>query len=145
MKVSAHSSNNMKIVFLGIPYFIAVLLILIGVFLFIRRTRLGIQTTGTVIGKAKYTRKLHKIDTDMEAPIIKYTVNGQEYTNTADKFTMIGINDDLPKGTQVRIRVNKRDHRRFVLTDSGDMAEKLFIAAGVFLIISYTVLLLRYF
>ena len=134
-----------RVIFLGIPYFIAALLILIGVFLYIRRTRLGIQTMGTVVGKAKYTRKLHKIDTDVEAPIIKYTVDGHEYTNTADKFTMIGINDDLPKGTQVRIRVNKRDHRRFVLTDSGDLAEKMVTAAGVFLIISYTVLVLRYF
>ena len=134
-----------RVIFLGIPYFIAALLILIGVFLYIRRTRLGIQTVGTVVGRAKYTRKLHKIDTDMEAPIIKYTVDGKEYTNTADRFTMTGIDDDLPKGTQVRIRVNKRDHRRFVLTDSGDMAEKMVTAAGVFLIISYTVLLLRYF
>ena len=134
-----------RIIFLGIPYFIAALLILIGVFLYIRRTRLGIQTVGTVVGRAKYTRKLHKIDTDMEAPIIKYTVDGKEYTNTADSFTMTGIDADLPKGTQVRIRVNKRDHRRFVLTDSGDMAEKMVTAAGVFLIISYTVLLIRYF
>ena len=134
-----------RVIFLGIPYFIAALLILIGVFLYIRRTRLGIQTVGTVVGRAKYTRKLHKIDTDMEAPIIKYTVDGKEYTNTADRFTMTGIDDDLPKGTQVRIRVNKRDHRRFVLTDSGDMAEKMVTAAGVFLIISYTVLLIRYF
>ena len=135
----------MRIIFLGFPFILGVLLILIGIFLFIKRTRMGIQITGTVVGRAKYTRKLHKIDTDMEAPIIKYTVNGQEYTNTADRFTMTGIDDDLPKGAQVRIRVNKRDHRRFVLTESGDLKEKICICAGIFVIISYTVLFLRYF
>ena len=134
-----------RIIFLGFPYILGVILILTGIFLFIRRTRLGIQITGTVVGRAKYSRKLHKIDTDMEAPIVKYTVNGKEYTNTADKFTMTGIDDDLPKGTTVRIRVNKRDHRRFLLVESGDLAEKLVTASGIFLMIAYTVLLIRYF
>lgn len=134
-----------KTILLGVPVIIGMILIIIGAGLVIRRTRTGIQTEGVVIGRSKYSRKLHKIDTEMEAPIVKYTVQGKEYTNTAAKYKMMGTGDDLEKGDRVRIRVDRKDHRKFTLTESGGLAELILIAGGVFMIIAYTVLMVRYY
>lgn len=129
---------------LAVPIALGVCLILIGVFLFIRRTRLGIQTTGIIVGTAKYNKKYAKIKMDVEAPIVKYTVKGQVYECTADKFLMEGT-ISYKKGDRINIRVNRKNHRKFQPVQSKDTAEKIFICCGTFIILAYIIMYIRYF
>lgn len=127
----------------GYPIIIAVILILIGIVLFLRRTRSGIQTKGEVVGIAKHNRKYTKLKLDVEAPIVRYTVNGTEYTGAAAKFRMNGTGI-YEKGDIIDIRVSKKNPRVFEPRESGDTAEKLFITGGIFVIIAYIAVYIRY-
>lgn len=129
---------------LAAPIVIGIILILIGIYFFIRRTRLGIQTTGIVVGTAKYNKKQAKIKMDVEAPIVKYSVNGHEYECTADKFLMEGM-ISYKKGDVIAIRVNRKNPRRFQPVQSGNTAEKILVSCGTFMIIAYIIMYIRYF
>ena len=129
---------------LAAPIVIGIILILIGIYLFIRRTRLGIQTTGVVIGTAKYNKKQAKVKMDVEAPIVRYTVKGHQYECTASKFLMEGILN-YKKGDSIPIRVSRKNPRKFQPVQSGTTAEKIFITCGTFMIIAYIIMYIRYF
>lgn len=126
------------------PIIIGLILILIGIYLFVRRTRLGIQTTGVIVGTAKYQKKQAKIKMDVEAPIVRYTVKGHEYECTAKKFLMEGT-VSYQKGSVIHIRVSKKNPRNFQPVQSGDTAEKIFITCGAFMIFAYIIMYIRYF
>lgn len=129
---------------LAAPVAIGIILILIGVYLFVRRTRLGIQTTGVIVGTAKYSKKQAKIKMDVEAPIVSYIVNGHKYECTADKFLMEGMNS-YKKGSKINIRVSRKNPRKFQPVQSGDTAEKILISCGTFMILAYIIMYIRYF
>ena len=131
-------------VILAAPVIIGIILILTGIYMFLRRTRLGIQTIGIIVGTAKYTKKQAKIKMDVEAPIVRYTVKGHEYECTADKFLMEGMNS-YKKGSKINIRVSRKNPRKFQPVQSGDRAEKILISCGAFMIIAYIIMYIRYF
>lgn len=126
----------------GFPIIIAAIMIFVGIMMMISRTRGGIQTTGTIIGKAGYTKKMSKVKMDVDAPIVKYTVGGNEYTCTVSKFRMEGINF-FDKGDKIRLRVDKKNPYKVKAVDNGGILEKLLIAGGIFIIIAFAVLYIR--
>ncbi len=131
-------------IILAVPVVIAVLLILIGVFLHINRTRLGIQTVGVVTGISKLTKTHLKVKMDMESPIVKYSVKGQEYTCPSVKYQAEGITT-YKKGQKINIRVSRRNPRVFAPVKSGSTAEVFLIFGGIFMIIAYIIMYIRYF
>ena len=51
------------------PLIIALILILIGVLLYLRRTKMGINTTGVVVGTAKIAKKMTKLKMSVNIPV----------------------------------------------------------------------------
>ena len=123
-------------IILAVPVVIAVLLMSIGVFMHINRTRLGIQTVGVITHL--------KVKMDMESPIVKYTVKGQEYTCASVKYQAEGITT-YKKGEKINIRVSRRNSRIFSPVKSGGTAEIFLIFGGIFMIIAYIIMYIRYF
>ena len=131
-------------IILAVPVVIAVLLMSIGVFMNINRTRLGIQTVGVITGISKLKKTHLKVKMDMESPIVKYTVKGQEYTCASVKYQAEGINT-YKKGEKINIRVSRRNPRIFSPVKSGGTAEIFLIFGGIFMIIAYIIMYIRYF
>lgn len=131
-------------IILAVPVILGILLMLIGVFLYIRRTRLGIQTVGVVTGVSKMNKTYAKVKMDMESPIVKYNVKGQEYTCASYKYQAEGI-VTYKKGEKINIRVSRRNPRVFAPVKSGGTAEIFLIFGGIFMIIAYIIMYLRYF
>ena len=125
------------------PLIIALILILIGVLLHLRRTKMGINTTGVVVGTAKIAKKMTKLKMSVEAPVVRYTVKGREYTCTASKFRMDST-QTYYKGEVIDIRVNKKDPHKFEPLESCSTAEKLLITGGVFIIIAFGAVYIKY-
>ena len=131
-------------IILAVPVILGVLLLLIGIFLHINRTRLGIQTVGVVTGVSKLNKTYAKVKMDMESPIVRYTVKGQEYTCASVKYQAEGV-VTYKKGEKINIRVSRRNPRIFSPVKSGGTAEIFLIFGGVFMIISCIVMYIRYF
>ncbi len=131
-------------IILAVPVILGVLLLLIGIFLHINRTRLGIQTVGVVTGVSKLNKTYAKVKMDMESPIVRYTVKGQEYTCASVKYQAEGV-VTYKKGEKINIRVSRRNPRIFSPVKNGGTAEIFLIFGGVFMIISYIIMYIRYF
>ncbi len=131
-------------IILAVPVILGVLLLLIGIFLHINRTRLGIQTVGVVTGVSKLNKTYAKVKMDMESPIVRYTVKGQEYTCASVKYQAEGI-VTYKKGEKINIRVSRRNPRIFSPVKSGGTAEIFLIFGGIFMIIAYIIMYIRYF
>lgn len=131
-------------IILAVPVILGVLLLLIGIFLHINRTRLGIQTVGVVTGVSKLNKTYAKVKMDMESPIVRYTVKGQEYTCASVKYQAEGV-VTYKKGEKINIRVSRRNPRIFSPVKNGGTAEIFLIFGGIFMIISYIIMYIRYF
>jgi len=131
-------------IILAVPVIIAFLLMFIGVLLYINRTRFGIQTVGIVTGTSKLTKTQFKVKMDMESPIVRYTVKGQEYTCVSKKYQAEGV-VTYKKGEKINIRVSRRNPRIFSPVKSGGTAEIFLIFGGIFMLISYIIMYIRYF
>lgn len=131
-------------IILAVPVILGVLLLLIGIFLHINRTRLGIQAVGVVTGVSKLNKTYAKVKMDMESPIVRYTVKGQEYTCASVKYQAEGI-VTYKKGEKINIRVSRRNPRIFSPVKSGGTAEIFLIFGGIFMIIAYIIMYIRYF
>lgn len=124
------------------PFMLGGILIIIGVIFIIRR-RSAIHTEGTIVDIAKKIKRRARVQTDLESPVVKYKVGNNEYTMPSHKFFTQGIRS-FKKGESIKIRVNRRDCRRFVPEESGGMAELFLIFGGIFIILADTVILLRF-
>lgn len=131
-------------IILALPIFIGIFLILIGVFLYIRRTRLGIHTVGVITGVNKLTANRAKVKMNMESPVVRYTVKGREYNCPADKYQVEGVSN-FKKGQKIEIRVNRKNHRIFNPVTKGAVFEPFFIFGGIFVILAYAIIYVRYF
>lgn len=131
-------------IILAFPVFVGIILILIGVFLYIRRTKLGIHTIGVITGVNKLTANRAKVKMKMESPVVRYTVKGQEYNCSADQYQVEGVST-FKKGQKIEIRVNRKNHRIFNLVTKGAVFEPFFIFGGIFVILAYAIIYVRYF
>ncbi|MGN0614302.1 MAG: DUF3592 domain-containing protein [Porcipelethomonas sp.] len=131
-------------IILAAPIVIGLVLVFSGIFLYIRRTKLGIQTEGTITGTAKGSRKYARLKMETEAPVVRYTVKGVEYNCPASKFQAEGVNS-YPKGSKIKIRVSRRNPHRFEPVQGGGTAELLLIVCGGFMVFAYIIMYLRYF
>lgn len=129
---------------LASPVVIGIFLILTGVFLYIRRTKLGYHTTGVITGVNKLTARRAKVKMNMESPVVRYTVKGKEYNCPADKYQVEGVST-FKKGQKIEIRVNRKNPRIFNPVTKGAVFEPFFIFGGVFIILAYAVIYVRYF
>jgi hypothetical protein len=134
----------MEKIILLIPVILGAVLICIGLFLFIRRTRTGIHIDGIVTGTAKSIKKHAGVKVTTEAPIVKYEVAGQIYNVASAKFytesTAI-----FRKGKSISIRVDRKNHRSFELAQKGDTSEKILICCGIFMIAAVAIMYFRYY
>ena len=131
-------------IILAVPVIVGAILIIIGVLLTVNRTRFGIQTEGIVTGISKKSKRFTRLKMDVESPVVKYKINGQEYNCPASRYVAEGV-FNFKKGDKVKIRVNRKNHRIFNLTKNSGLAELLLIGCGIFIILSYIVLYIRYF
>lgn len=131
-------------IILAFPVFIGIFLILTGVFLYIKRTKLGYYTTGVITGVNKLTAKRAKVKMNMESPIVRYTVKGQEYNCPADKYQVEGVST-FKKGQKIEIRVSRKNPRIFNPVTKGAVFEPFFILGGIFVIFAYAIIYVRYF
>lgn len=125
------------------PFIVGIVMILSGVLSIIFRIKGTIHTDGVIIDIAKTMKKRSRVSIDLEAPIVRYKIGSVEYRGISRRFFTEG-DMNLKKGSVIKIRVNKFDHRRFVPEDSGGIAEKLLVFGGAFMIAANTVILLRY-
>ncbi len=129
---------------LALPVIIGIIVSLIGVFLYIRRTKLGIQTTGVVTGVNKSSVNRARVKINTESPIVRYTVKGQEYTCPAATYQQEGV-VTYKKGQKINIRVSRRNPRHFNPVTKGAVLEPFFVFGGIFIIIAYIIMYVRYF
>lgn len=134
----------MEIFILFLPVIIGMILNAIGVFLYVFRKKLGVHTTGIIMGTAKSQSKYAKVKVTTEAPIVKYKVAGQSYTAASAKFYPEGTTV-FKKGNSISIRVNPKNHSSFVPEENGGTAEKILISSGTFMIIAFCIMYFKYY
>lgn len=127
----------------AVPFIIGAVLALIGAVMFIFRTRLSIHTQGIITDIAKTVKKRSRTEITLEAPIVRYTLNGIEYSGVSRKFFSEGI-FGFKKGKKINIRVNRKNKRSFVPEESGGNAEIFLFFGGMFMILANTIIQLRY-
>lgn len=125
------------------PFILGILLIMTGLIMTLIRTKGNLHIEGIVTDIARITRRKAKVTVTLEAPVVRYKIGDNEYCGVAAKYMADGILD-LGKGKKIKIRVNRKNHRRFVPEESGGIVEKLIISGGIFMIIANIVILLRY-
>ena len=74
-----------KIILLS-PAVIGLILILTGIFFFLKRTKSGYHTTGKIIDVKKSIKKITGVKTITHAPVVKYEIKGKEYQTVSYKF-----------------------------------------------------------
>lgn len=131
-------------IILAFPVALGIVLLLLGVALYIRRLKFGIHTVGVITGIDKSSRKKARIKIDVEAPIVRYKINGREYNCPAEKYQTEGVSS-YKKGQKINIRVNRKNPRIFNPVSSGSVWEMFFIFGGIFIIIAYVIMYVRYF
>lgn len=124
------------------PFITGGILIIVGLILLIRR-KSAIHTEGTIVDVARKIKRRARVQTDLESPVVKYRVGNNEYTMPSNKFFTQGIMN-FKKGKSIKIRVSRRDNRRFVPEESGGMALLFLIFGGIFIILADAVILLRF-
>ncbi|MGN1480853.1 DUF3592 domain-containing protein [Porcipelethomonas sp.] len=125
------------------PVIIGMIIIIAGILIHLNRTRFGIHTMGTITGIEKSIKKVSRVETVTIAPIVKYTVNGKEYSGVSYKF----FPEDafrFQKGKAIKIRISRKNPRHFVPEEDGT-AEKILISCGLFMIIAVIVMYFRYY
>lgn len=133
----------MEMFIVYVPAILGVVLVLVGVLKIFMRTKGTVHTEGIITDIAKTHKKYARVDMTMEAPVVRYTINGVQYSGVSAKFFIDGIMN-FKKGNKIYIRVNKKNYRKFVPEESGDITEKLLVFFGVFLILATVVILCRY-
>ena len=127
----------------AVPFILGIILILAGFGRIAYRIKGALHIQGTVTDIAKTPKKYARVKTTFEAPVVKYSVKGNEYSGVSRKFYPEGV-INFKKGKPIEIRVSRRNHRHFVPEESGRTPEKLLIVCGVFMIIANAVILWRY-
>ena len=144
MKESEHSLNNIEKIILLSPAVIGLILILTGIFFFLKRTKSGYHTTGKIIDVKKSIKKITGVKTITHAPVVKYEIKGKEYQTVSYKF-FPEDSISFKKGKTINIRVSRRNPSQFVPDETGGNAEKILIGCGSFMIIAMAVMYFRYY
>ena len=125
-----------KIILLS-PAVIGLILILTGIFFFLKRTKSGYHITGKIIDVKKSIKKITGVKTITHAPVVKYqTVSYKFFPEDSISFK---------KGKTINIRVSRRNPSQFVPDETGGNAEKILIGCGSFMIIAMAVMYFRYY
>lgn len=128
---------------IAVPFILGIILVLAGIIKILVRTGGTVHTEGIITDIAKTCRKYARVKMTLEAPVVKYTVKGVEYSGISSRFFAEGI-INFKKGSKIKIRVSKRNYRKFVPEESGMIVEKMMIACGVFVIFAIGIMLWRY-
>ena len=124
----------MEMLFKILPFALGLILTLTGAVIALYRKKVAIHTDGIITDIAKRRKRYSKV---------KYSVDGRDYSGISSRFFTEGVMD-FKKGGRIKIRISRRDRRRFVPAESGKTAEKLIIACGIFMILANAVILWRY-
>ncbi len=133
----------MEMLFKILPFALGLILTLTGAVIALYRKKVAIHTDGIITDIAKRRKRYSKVTVTLEAPVVKYSVDGRDYSGISSRFFKKGVMD-FKKGGRIKIRISRRDRRRFVPAESGKTAEKLIIACGIFMILANAVILWRY-
>lgn len=126
-----------------LPFVLGLILIMLGAGIAIYRIKVAVHTDGIITDIAKRRKRYSKVAVTLEAPVVKYSIDGRDYSGISARFFTEGVMD-FKKDSRIKIRVNRWNSRRFVPDESGKTAEKLIIACGIFMIFANAVILWRY-
>lgn len=126
-----------------LPFVLGIILILTGACIALYRIKVAVHTDGIITDIAKRRKRYSKVAVTLEAPVVKYSVDGIDYSGISARFFTEGVMD-FKKGGIIKIRISRRNRRRFVPDESGKTAEKLIIACGLFMIFANAVIFWRY-
>lgn len=126
-----------------LPFALGIILILTGVGIALYRIKVAIHADGKITDIAKRRKRYSKVAVLLEAPVVKYSIDGRDYSGISARFFTEGVMD-FKKDSRIKIRVNRWNRHRFVPDESGKTVEKLTIACGIFMIFANAVILWRY-
>ncbi|MGN0620537.1 MAG: DUF3592 domain-containing protein [Porcipelethomonas sp.] len=134
----------MEKLILAFPVALGAILIAAGLCVIIYRKKAGIPVSGTVTDIAKSQKKYSRVKIALEAPVVKYELDGETISAVSAKFFAEGT-VSFRKGQHIDIRVSRRNKRKFVPEEGGGIAGKILIACGLVMSLGCIVMILRYF
>ena len=101
----------MEMLFKILPFALGLILTLTGAVIALYRKKVAIHTDGIITDIAKRRKRYSKVTVTLEAPVVKYSVDGRDYSGISSRFFTEGVMD-FKKGGRIKIRISRRDRRR---------------------------------
>lgn len=76
----------MEMLFKILPFALGLILTLTGAVIALYRKKVAIHTDGIITDIAKRRKRYSKVTVTLEAPVVKYSVDGRDYSGISSRF-----------------------------------------------------------